>query len=206
MFRRGEQFIVSGTNAERAVELARTASTRVADKPMSVEDIQLALVEQRAGSWPHGTATTPATASRRRPATMPTTKPTADDSPVLNTRRSDLRGRTPNQSQYLQADPRARHHLRHRPGRHRQDLSRGRLRGRRAGARRGQAHRADAPRGRSRRAPRLPARRPGAEGRSLPAPAVRRAVRPDGLRHARRSCSRRRRSRSRRSPTCAGAR
>ena len=75
-----------------------------------------------------------------------------------------------------------RHHVRHRPGRHRQDLPRRRVRGRRARARRGQAHRARAARGRGRRAPGLPAGRPRAEGRSVPAPALRRAVRPHGLR------------------------
>jgi phosphate starvation-inducible PhoH-like protein len=46
----------------------------------------------------------------------------------------------------------------------------------------GAAHRADAPGGGGRRASGLFARRPGAEGGPLPAPAVRRAVRPDGLR------------------------
>ena len=76
--------------------------------------------------------------------------------------------------------PRPRHHLRHRPGRHRQDLPRGRLRRRRARAQRGAAHHPHAAGGRGRRAPRLPARRPGAEGRSLPAAALRRALRPDG--------------------------
>ena len=54
-------------------------------------------------------------------------------------------------------------------------------------ARRGPAHRAGAPGGRSGRAARLPARRPRAEGRSVPAPAVRRALRHDGLRPRRRS-------------------
>jgi phosphate starvation-inducible PhoH-like protein len=52
---------------------------------------------------------------------------------VLHTRRSDLSGRTPNQVQYLRQIL-ARHHLRHRPGRHRQDLPGRGLRGGRAGA------------------------------------------------------------------------
>ena len=77
---------------------------------------------------------------------------------------------------------RPRHHVRHRSRGHRQDLPRRGLRGRRARARRGQAHRARASRGRGRRAAGLPARRPRAEGRSVPASALRRAVRPHGLR------------------------
>jgi phosphate starvation-inducible PhoH-like protein len=44
------------------------------------------------------------------------------------------------------------------------------------------AHRADAPGRRGRRAARLPAGRSRAEGRSVPAAALRRALRPDGLR------------------------
>jgi hypothetical protein len=102
--------------------------------------------------------------------------------------------------------PGTRHHLRHRPGRHRQDLPRRRLRRRRLRARPGQPHRADPAGGRGRRAAGFPARRPGAEDRPLPAPALRRALRPDGLRKGRASCSRSRTSKSRRWPTCAGAR
>ena len=125
---------------------------------------------------------------------------------VLHTRRADLAGRTPNQVQYL------RHMLTH-------DITFGigpagtgktflavacavdaLERSTRA------AHRAHAPGGRGRRAAGLPARRPGAEGRPLPAPAVRRAVRPDGLRPRDARPSRRACSRSRRWPSCAGAR
>ncbi|MGB6055603.1 MAG: PhoH family protein, partial [Burkholderiaceae bacterium] len=47
MFRRGEKFIVSGANAAQAVALL-DQFYRLAAKPISVEDIQLALVEQRA--------------------------------------------------------------------------------------------------------------------------------------------------------------
>ena len=45
-----------------------------------------------------------------------------------------------------------------------------------------------------------------AEGRSLPAPALRRALRPHGLRQGRQAASSAARSRSPRSPSCAGAR
>ena len=82
-------------------------------------------------------------------------------------------------------DPHARPHLRHRAGRHRQDLSRRRLRGRGAAARERAPPRARAPGGRGGRAARLPAGRPGAEGRSVPAADVRRALRDARLRPGR---------------------
>ena len=74
-------------------------------------------------------------------------------------------------------DPRERHHVRARPGRHRQELA-GRGDGRAGAA--AQAGAADHPHpsgGRGRRAARLPARRPDGQDRPVPAPAVRRAVR-----------------------------
>ena len=77
-------------------------------------------------------------------------------------------------------DPPPHDHLRDRPGRHGQDLPRGGGGGRRA---RGQGRQPDHPHppgGRGRRAARLPARRHPGQGRPLPAPALRRA-----LRHAR---------------------
>jgi phosphate starvation-inducible PhoH-like protein len=65
-----------------------------ADKVISVEDIQLALVEQRASQ---GVSTEKsAILTKKEPEEI-------SHSPVLKTRRSDLRGRTPHQSQYLKA-------------------------------------------------------------------------------------------------------
>ncbi len=97
IFRRGEKFIVSGANAERAVELLEHFYGR-ANKIVSVEDVQLALVEQRV-------AATRATDAESNIKT--TKKPAAviDDieSPVLKTRRSDLRGRTPHQNHYIKS-------------------------------------------------------------------------------------------------------
>jgi phosphate starvation-inducible PhoH-like protein len=92
IFRRGERFIADGVNAARAVEmLARFYGT--ADKPVSVEDIQLALVEQRAI---HAASTeNPAILAKKTDAESPA------ESPILKTRRNDLRGRTPHQNQYL---------------------------------------------------------------------------------------------------------
>lgn len=92
IFRRGEKFIVGGANAARAVEILEKFYT-IADKVISVEDIQLALVEQRA-VLAHG-GDTPALLARQAPEEA--------ESPPLKTRRSDLRGRTPHQNQYLKA-------------------------------------------------------------------------------------------------------
>jgi phosphate starvation-inducible PhoH-like protein len=90
LFRRGEKFIADGENAERAVALLERFYAE-AQRPISVNDVQLALAEARAGV-----------------AHSPTTDNGADiesdetvDNPVLKTRRTDLRGRTPHQRQYL---------------------------------------------------------------------------------------------------------
>ncbi len=93
IFRRGEKFIVGGANAERAIEILGRFYA-AASKTISVEDIQLALVEQRA-ALAHGSET-PALLAKQ---------PVEEDtkSPVLKTRRSDLRGRTPHQSQYIKS-------------------------------------------------------------------------------------------------------
>jgi phosphate starvation-inducible PhoH-like protein len=90
IFRRGEKFIVSGDNAERAVEIL-TRFWDVADKVIPVEEVQLALVEQRAGLAPDAEE-----ADEEPPFHDPDIT-----SPVLKTRRSDLRGRTPHQIRYL---------------------------------------------------------------------------------------------------------
>ena len=95
VFRRGEKFIVSGKNAERAVQLLTHFYER-ADKIIAVEDVQLALVEQRV-----------AAARAEAPAETPGKKAVEDEepveSPVLKTRRSDLRGRTPQQNRYIKS-------------------------------------------------------------------------------------------------------
>jgi phosphate starvation-inducible PhoH-like protein len=91
IFRRGEKFIINGANGARAVELLENFY-QIADKTISVEDVQLALVEQRA------VAEGGTTAKKHEPASE-------DEAavPALKTRRSDLRGRTPHQNQYLKA-------------------------------------------------------------------------------------------------------
>ncbi|WP_395402494.1 PhoH family protein [Pseudoduganella sp. UC29_106] len=90
IFRRGEKFIVSGDNAERAVEIL-SRFWDVADKVIPVEEVQLALVEQRAGLAPEGD---------EHDEEPPFHDPDIS-SPILKTRRSDLRGRTPHQIRYL---------------------------------------------------------------------------------------------------------
>ncbi|MBQ5950367.1 PhoH family protein [Massilia sp. ST3] len=103
IFRRGEKFIVSGSNAERAVELLERFYA-VANKVVPIEEVQLALVEQRAGLKPRIEG-----APGDRPAAPADAEAEegeaeeALESPTLKTRRSDLRGRTPHQIQYLRA-------------------------------------------------------------------------------------------------------
>jgi phosphate starvation-inducible protein PhoH and related proteins len=94
VFRRGEKFIISGDNAPRAHELLEKFYA-LADKPVSVDEIQLALVEQRANSA-HGSET-PAILAKK------VNNEEIVESPVLKTKRSDLRGRTPHQSQYIKS-------------------------------------------------------------------------------------------------------
>jgi len=80
--RRGNKFSYHGARA--AVTAARQAIEHfiaLAQRPLSLDDIQLGLVELK--------------------ATQAGVKPDADDSPVLHTRRTDLQGRTPRQREYL---------------------------------------------------------------------------------------------------------
>ncbi|MET0980589.1 MAG: PhoH family protein [Telluria sp.] len=102
VFRRGEKFIVSGANAERAVELLERFYA-VANKVVPIEEVQLALVEQRAGLKPAIDGVPVAGAEARAQAPDAEADESELTSPMLKTRRSDLRGRTPHQIQYLRA-------------------------------------------------------------------------------------------------------
>ncbi|WP_332877311.1 PhoH family protein [Massilia sp. S19_KUP03_FR1] len=97
IFRRGEKFIVSGTNADAAVGVLERFYA-VANKVVPIEEVQLALVEQRSGLKSPG-------ASDEVAPSAPAPQAAASDlvSPTLKTRRSDLRGRTPHQIEYLKA-------------------------------------------------------------------------------------------------------
>jgi phosphate starvation-inducible PhoH-like protein len=99
IFRRGEKFIVSGVNAGRAVELLERFYA-VANKIVPIEEVQLALVEQRAGLKP---ASERAAARASVEEAAPQAPESDLVSPTLKTRRSDLRGRTPHQIAYLKA-------------------------------------------------------------------------------------------------------
>jgi phosphate starvation-inducible PhoH-like protein len=103
IFRRGEKFIVTGANAERAVELLERFYA-VANKVVPIEEVQLALVEQRARLRPKAEGA-PEEAAQEKEADQ--AEEAVDESelvsPMLKTRRSDLRGRTPHQIQYLKA-------------------------------------------------------------------------------------------------------
>ncbi|MEY3719834.1 MAG: PhoH-like protein [Pseudomonadota bacterium] len=90
LFRRGEKFIADGLHAQRAVEMLKKFY-EAADHPISIEEIQLALVEHKAAT------------QTDKPAILAKEPDDQPDSPVLRTRRSDLRGRTPHQGQYLKA-------------------------------------------------------------------------------------------------------
>ncbi|MGH8855653.1 MAG: PhoH family protein [Telluria sp.] len=108
VFRRGEKFIVSGTNAERAVELLERFYA-VANKVVPIEEVQLALVEQRVGlKQPRNGAAPDFPGGKVVSALERPDEPEAGSeselvSPILKTRRSDLRGRTPHQIEYLRA-------------------------------------------------------------------------------------------------------
>ena len=91
IFRRGEKFIVGGSNAARAVAILEQFYA-IANKVVPLEEVQLALVEQRAGL----------AASPAHDPAAPFVEPDIA-SPVLKTRRSDLRGRTPHQIAYLRS-------------------------------------------------------------------------------------------------------
>ncbi|MGI4720253.1 MAG: PhoH family protein [Janthinobacterium lividum] len=112
IFRRGEKFIVSGTNAERAVELLERFYA-VANKVVPIEEVQLALVEQRSGLKPKPSASGETDAPEAPARDKQEDRAAGDEaageelselvSPTLKTRRSDLRGRTVHQIQYLKS-------------------------------------------------------------------------------------------------------
>ena len=107
-------------------------------------------------------------------------------------RAHDLRGRrlvAPRQADHAEdrepealrrRDPQLHRHLRDRPRRHRQDVSRDRARGGGAVRAAGRPHHPHAARGGGRRAARLPSGRRARQGRPVHAAAVRRALRHDG--------------------------
>ena len=107
IFRRGERFIVGGRNADRALAILEQFY-EIADKLVSIEDVQLALVEQRTGMAPPEVAPLSLTGKSRKkagvtPLPLEVKEVPSADEPVLKTRRGDLRGRTPHQLGYIRA-------------------------------------------------------------------------------------------------------
>jgi phosphate starvation-inducible PhoH-like protein len=101
LFRRGEKFIADGENAAVAVAMLEKFYAK-ADQAISIEEVQLALVEQKTTSAPK-----PVKSSIKAKAVADSAEvssaDTSIDSPILKTRKTDLRGRTPHQSQYLRS-------------------------------------------------------------------------------------------------------
>jgi len=101
LFRRGEKFIADGDNAAVAVAMLEKFYAK-ADQAISIEEVQLALVEQKAASAPR-----PVKSSIKTKAVADSAADSSVDmsteSPVLKTRKTDLRGRTPHQNQYLRS-------------------------------------------------------------------------------------------------------
>ena len=84
--RRGSQFTIEGTAAQaREARRALELFNERAAQPLSLDDIQLGLVELRTPEAGHG----------------PSAQDADDASPVLHTRKADLQGRTPRQRDYL---------------------------------------------------------------------------------------------------------
>ncbi len=85
--RRGHQFNIEGSQerAQRAVDVIEHFLGR-ANRPISVDDIQLYFVEQRRGE-----------------ARLPANDAAGEPLPELHTRRRDLHGRTPRQRDYITA-------------------------------------------------------------------------------------------------------
>jgi len=97
LFRRGEKFIADGDNAAVAVTMLEKFYAK-ADQAISIEEVQLALVEQKAASAPK-----PVKSSTKANTVADSSADISTESPVLKTRKTDLRGRTPHQSQYLRS-------------------------------------------------------------------------------------------------------
>lgn len=125
IFRRGDQFVVSGHSAEKGLELLEKFYAQ-AKKIISIDEVQLALVEQRAASSrqhsvelgePENddapTSDKNAKSSRAKSRSKKATESVPEleletneelvESPILKTRRSDLRGRTPHQNIYIKS-------------------------------------------------------------------------------------------------------
>ncbi|WP_322998560.1 PhoH family protein [Castellaniella sp.] len=94
--RRGNRFSVRGARAREASQALRWFHERSAREPLSLDDLQLGLVELSN----RGIASVPQADTARH---LPELPPVDDEGPTLRTRKSDLRARTPRQRDYLNA-------------------------------------------------------------------------------------------------------
>ena len=95
--RRGNHITLTGDNAGAAGKALESFHERAAKGPLSVDDVQLGMVELGAGRLAAEQDDEPA--AQARP--LPDLPPVDDMSLSLRTRRSDLRPRTPRQRDYL---------------------------------------------------------------------------------------------------------
>ncbi len=93
--RRGDQVSITGEQAKAAAKALQLFHRRAVHKALSIDDIQLGMVELGAGQ--SQTPQEPAA----EPAALPEIPPVDDQSLNLRTRKSDLRPRTPRQREYL---------------------------------------------------------------------------------------------------------
>ncbi len=95
--RRGNHVSITGERAAAAGKAVEWFYERALKGPLSIDDIQLGLVELGAGRLPAEQEGEPDTTARP----MPDLPPVDDMSLSLRTRRTDLRPRTPRQREYL---------------------------------------------------------------------------------------------------------
>ena len=93
--RRGDRVSITGEQAKAAAKALKLFHRRAVHKALSIDDIQLGMVELGAGRSQEAEAAEPAVAE------LPELPPVDDLSLNLRTRKSDLRPRTPRQREYL---------------------------------------------------------------------------------------------------------
>lgn len=96
--RRGEHIVIEGPQASHAAKAVRWFHNRSVHKALSLDDIQLGLVELRAHEKPLKPTVTTQSIIESYPATAPVLN---EGELNLRTRRRDLRPRTPRQRDYI---------------------------------------------------------------------------------------------------------
>ena len=100
--RRGDHVSITGEQAEAAGKALEWFHQRAVHKALSIDDIQLGMVELGAGLVHAKAQPAPAPAAVQAPEKKPAQAIPADDPSMnLRTRKSDLRPRTPRQREYL---------------------------------------------------------------------------------------------------------